>query len=124
MGPNGVASGSQGRWSWTGPSRSTLPASRSRNRAVEVIALPTEATGISAAGSRGRPDATSATPTASSRCHPPGPTSPTARPGRDSRVRANAPIRPAAAASDPCVLTRFLLNSPLPGDSLTGPLRC
>ena len=45
---------------------SIRPASCSRSRAAAVIALPIEAMGITAAGSRGRPDATSATPTANS----------------------------------------------------------
>ena len=101
IGPNGVGSGSQGRYSCTGASRSIRPASCSRSSATAVIALLIDAIGSSAPGSMGRPEATSATPTASSRRHPPGPISPTANPGSASRSRANASNRPAATLSTP-----------------------
>jgi hypothetical protein len=67
---------------------------------------------MSASGASGRPEATSVTPTASSRRHPPGPISPIARPGtapgRSSRPRANASSRSAAASSDLFPPTRTL----------------
>jgi hypothetical protein len=72
-----------------------------RSSATVVIALLTDAIGSSAPGPMGRPEATSATPTASSRRHPPGPISPTANPGSASRSRANASNRPAATSSTP-----------------------
>ena len=108
IGPNGVARGSQGRWSWTGASRSTRPASCSRSSATAVMALPIEATGMSAPAASGRPEATSPTPTANSCRHPPGPISPTASPGAPRRSRANPSSRPAATASDPDPPTRTL----------------